>query len=475
MAAWSRAIELADRTPLSRNRYVDFLRAMSMLVVIVGHWLAAAPYFDVTNTLTTSHILSVVPWTAWLTWIVQVMPIFFMVGGYANGISWRAARRDNKSYATWLKGRFRRLVWPILPLLVVWVTIIAIEYARGVRPELISYGSQVAFIPIWFLAVYIGIVLLVPATEAAWTRFGMGSFWALTAAAVAVDVMYFAVGLHWLGFANYLFVWDAISVLGYAWLDERFSERRTLLVGAALGFAVLFLLVHIGPCPVSMISVPGDPISTTTPPKVTLIALATMQGGLLLAAQAPARRWLAGCTAWTATVVMNSNIMTLFIWHLTATAVVVLAAYLAGGFGLRLVPGSPEWWWSRLPWLVANATALIPLVVAFRRFERPRATVGAPALAWRYVLGVAQCYVVSVSATSKAASLKNQYLSQVWVQNATIGRRDCRIVLSHWPAYSSVTERDWTFCASSRNCRRNILPTLFCGSSALNSTDFGTL
>ena len=387
MAAWSRAAELADRTPPSRNRYVDFLRAMSMLVVTVGHWLAAAPYFDATGTLTTSHILTVIPWTAWLTWIVQVMPIFFMVGGYANGISWRAARRDNKSYAAWLEGRLRRLVWPILPLLAVWVAIVAIEYARGVRPELISYGSQAAFIPIWFLAVYIGIVLLVPVTEAVWTRFGMWSFGALTAAAVAVDVMYFVVGLRWLGFANYLFVWGAISVLGYAWLDERFSDRMTVFVGGALGFAVLLLLLHFGPYPVSMIGVPGDPISTTTPPKATLIALAIMQGGLLLAAQAPARRWLAGRVAWTATVAMNGNIMTLFIWHLTATALVILAAYLAGGFGLRLEPGSPQWWWSRLPWLAANVVALIPLVVAFGRFERPRATGGAPAPAWRYVLG----------------------------------------------------------------------------------------
>jgi Acyltransferase family len=387
MAVWSRAAGLADRTPPSRNRYVDFLRAMSMLVVTVGHWLAAAPYFDATNTLTTSHILTVVPWTAWLTWIVQVMPIFFMVGGFANGISWRAARRDDKSYAAWLEGRLRRLVWPILPLLVVWVALVAIEYARGVRPELISYGSQVALIPIWFLAVYIGIVLLVPVTEAAWSRFGMRSFWAMTAAAVAVDVIYFAIGLRWLGFVNYLFVWGAISVLGHAWLDDRFSERRTLLVGAALAFAVLLLLVHIGPYPVSMIGVPGDPISTTTPPKVTLIALAIMQGGLLLAAQAPARRWLAGRIAWTATVAMNGSIMTLFIWHLTATTLVVLAAYLAGGFGLRVEPGSSEWWWSRLPWLAANAIALIPLVVAFGRFERPRATGGAPAPAWRYVLG----------------------------------------------------------------------------------------
>ena len=358
-----------------------------MRVVIVGHWLAAAPYFDATDTLMASHILTVVPWTAGLTWIVQVMPIFFMVGGYANGISWRAARRDGKLYSAWLEGRLRRLVWPVLPLLVVWTAIVAIEYARGVRPELISYGSQVAFIPIWFLAVYIGIVLLVPIMEAAWARFGMGSFWALTAAAIAVDVMYFAAGLRWLGFANYLFVWGAVFLLGYAWLDERFSERKTTLACAASGFAALLLLVHFASYPVAMIGVPGDPVSNTTPPKVTLIVLAMMQGGLLLAVQAPARRWLAGRVVWTATVAINGTIMTLFIWHLTATTLVVLVSYLVGGFGLRLGPGSTAWWWSRLPWLMTNAIALIALVLAFGRFERPSATEGTLASAWRYVLG----------------------------------------------------------------------------------------
>src|SRR5215475_4944320 len=331
VAAWSRAAELADRTPPSRNRYVDFLRAMSMLVVTVGHWLAAAPYFDASGALTSSHLLTVAPWTAWLTWLVQVMPIFFLVGGYANGISWRAARRDRKSYAAWLEGRLRRLVWPILPLLAVWVGIVAIEYARGVRPELIRYGSQVAFIPIWFLAVYIMIVLLVPAMEAAWTRFGVRSFWALTAAAIVVDILYFVGGLRWLGFVNYLFVWGAISLLGYAWLDDRFPSRRMLLLCAALALAVLLLLVLEGAYPVSMVSDPAEPVSNTTPPKVTLIALAIMQGGVLFALQAAARRWLNGRSAWTATVLINANIMTLFIWHLTATTLVILGSYLAGG------------------------------------------------------------------------------------------------------------------------------------------------
>jgi surface polysaccharide O-acyltransferase-like enzyme len=387
MSAWSRAAELAERTPISRNRYVDFLRAMSMLVVVIGHWLAAAPYLDATGNLTSSHILTAAPWTAWLTWVVQVMPIFFMVGGYANGISWRAAQRDRKSYAAWLEDRLRRLVWPVLPLLVVWVGIVVIEYARGVRPDLIRYGSLVAFIPIWFLAVYIGIVVLVPALEAAWARFGMKLFWALTAAAIVVDVMYFAAGWRWLGFANYALVWGAIFLLGYGWLDDRFSERKIQLVCAGLGFAALVLITQLGPYPVSMISLPDDPVSNASPPKITLIALAIMQGGLLLAVQAPARRWLNGRIAWTATVAVNGSIMTLFIWHLTATVLVVLVAYLAGGFGLRFEPGSSEWWLTRLPWLAANAIALVPLVVVFGRFERPRAPQGAPAPAWRYVLG----------------------------------------------------------------------------------------
>jgi hypothetical protein len=385
-----------------------------MLVVVVGHWLAAAPYLDANDNLISAHILTAVPWTAWLTWLVQVMPIFFLVGGYANAISWRAARRDEKSYAAWLEGRLRRLVWPMLPLLVVWVGIVAIEYARGVRPELISYGSQVAFIPTWFLAVYIGVIVLVPALGAAWARFGMKLFWALTAAAIVVDVMYFAVGLRWLGVVNWALVWGAIFLLGYGWLDDRFPERKTQLASAGLGFAALLLLTQMGPYPVSMISVPDDPIGNTTPPKVTLIALAIMQGGLLLAAQAAARRWLTGRTAWTATVAVNGRIMTLFIWHLTATVLVVMVAYLAGCVGLRLEPGSSEWWLARLPWLAANAIALIPLVVVFGRFERPRAAEGVPTAAWRYVLGAIMAVAGLALLTAQGVGGHGTFGLNVW-------------------------------------------------------------
>ena len=43
---WKRALWFSDRTPEARNRYVDFLRAVSILAVVLGHWLISAPYFE---------------------------------------------------------------------------------------------------------------------------------------------------------------------------------------------------------------------------------------------------------------------------------------------------------------------------------------------------------------------------------------------------------------------------------------------
>ena len=144
---WSRAKVLAERTPETRNRYVDFLRAASITVVVLGHWSVAAAYVADSHQLQLGDMLTLAPWTQWLTWVLQVMPIFFIVGGYANGISWEAARRDGKDYAVWIGTRLRRLVGPLVPLLLTWSTIGVIAHQLGVHPEMIRIGSQAALIP----------------------------------------------------------------------------------------------------------------------------------------------------------------------------------------------------------------------------------------------------------------------------------------------------------------------------------------
>ena len=96
---WTQAAKLAAQTPDSRNRFVDFLRALSITAVITGHWLVVAPYMEA-GVLVPAEILSIVPWTRWLTWVFQVMPIFFLVGGYANSLSWQSAQRRGSITAT---------------------------------------------------------------------------------------------------------------------------------------------------------------------------------------------------------------------------------------------------------------------------------------------------------------------------------------------------------------------------------------
>ena len=106
MNVWSQAKVTAAQTPGERNRYVDFLRAASILVVVTGHWLIAGFYYA-DGALESSDVLVVQPQMQWLTWLFQVMPIFFIVGGYSNGVSLESAQRKGQGYADWLVAGIR--------------------------------------------------------------------------------------------------------------------------------------------------------------------------------------------------------------------------------------------------------------------------------------------------------------------------------------------------------------------------------
>lgn len=404
MSMWSRASELAGKTPATRNRYVDFLRAASILVVVLGHWLAAAPYLSPKGELVATHILALEDWTHWLTWAIQVMPIFFMVGGFSNAITWQAAKRSGTPYAEWLSSRLRRLVWPVVPLLVVWTGMGLLASFVDLSDAMLRVGSQLALIPVWFLAVYLGVIVLVPITYALWERHRFGSFAAFVIAAIALDAIYFW-GWRPLGWLNYVFVWSAVHQLGYAWSEGALSGRRTFVMGV-VGFAALAFLTStsLAPYPRAMVGVPGEAFSNTTPPKITLIALALAQAGILLGLERPLRRWLDRSGPWTATVLVSSMIMTVYLWHMTALVLWIALVHTVGqdwtsGVGILREPGTALWWRGRPAWLAWLAVWLVPLVLAFSRFERPSPAKGTPPV-WRLLLG-AVLFVVGLAYLSK--------------------------------------------------------------------------
>ncbi len=366
---WQQAARLAEQTPDTRNRYVDFLRAVSILMVVLGHWLIAAPHVT-SDGLQADHMLAIAPWTQWLTWVFQVMPVFFIVGGYSNGTSWESARRRGVTYGVWLRSRLRRLAGPVLPLLVAWVVIAVGARAAGVPGDIIKIGSQIALVPVWFLAVYIGIAVLAPLAHWGWRRFGMASFWGPAAVAVLVDLLVFGLGWRAWGWTNYLWVWLAVHQLGFAWRAGKLAGARRSLPWAVAGLAGLLLAVFVFEYPLSMVGVPGEEVTNTLPPTVALLALGMLHLGLLLTVEAAAGRWLRRSAPWTGVVLINGMIMTIYLWHLTVMALVIGAAVALGGIGLRLEPGSAGWWVGRIPWVLVLTAFLVPFLLGFLRYER---------------------------------------------------------------------------------------------------------
>ncbi len=368
------AHKIEEMTPDERDRYADFLRAGSILVVVLGHWLVT--YMTVEDgEIIADVLLQVVPETQWATWVVQVMPLFFFVGGMANAIGWESAQRKNESYINWLRKRARRLLWPVVPLILFWIPVVLLLDWLGSPADMLTLMNQAVLIPLWFLAAYMLVVMISPVAYWLHRKFGLAALGGFVVMALLCDIGHRS-GVPVVGWLNYLWVWGAVHQAGFFWHDDRIPEApwKGICI-AAVGYAILVVLTQFFDYPLAMVGTgeaapqPGD--SNNTPPSIALLVLGAAQIGLISAFRRPVGRLLQKPLLWGAVVLVGSRIMTVYIWHMTAMVAVAAAAYPTG-----LWP-DPEgvtavWWLTRIPWVLLLTVALLILVFAFGRFERAR-------------------------------------------------------------------------------------------------------
>lgn len=401
-------------TPATRNRVVDFLRALAIIVVVFGHWTVAAVNVNDSTEVNAHAVLDASPALHWVTWIAQVMPLFFFVGGYANALSWRSARRAGQSYPTWLRTRLRRLALPIVPLLIVWTVAAAIALAAGISPQTLRAASQVALVPTWFLAAYVLVVAVAPACLRAWERFGFWSVLALLAIAAVVDLVSIAIGVELAGYPNYLFVWAAVHQLGYAWVDGKLATRTRRIILSCIGFAGLAVLIGPGPYPVSMIGITGAEINNSAPTRITMAFLGMAQIGLVLLAEKRLAALLQRPRLWWATVLVNTRIMTWYLWHLTSmVSVIAISAGLLGGFGLRIEPMSQLWWATRPVWWVVLVVVTFMFIAIFGRVEQATPDERPAPAAWQMIAATI-CVCAGLGVMAKFGVVNDDGLTWVW-------------------------------------------------------------
>ncbi|MER7518984.1 acyltransferase [Streptomyces sp. NPDC126499] len=352
------ARELAEATPATRDRYVDLLRVASLAVVVLGHWLMAA----VTADGRVGNLLAVVPGLQILTWALQVMPVFFFVGGFSHAL----AHRSRPGYADFLRARLQRLLRPTMVFIGVWGALALAVQLLGADGGLTGVALRLVTQPLWFIGIYLAMAALTPPLLRLHERYGWGAFAALVAGAVAVDALRFAAGVPYVEFLNFALVWLAVHQLGYLRADGMIRRPALLAAGGLLGAAAL---VALGPYPLSMVGMPGEKVSNMAPPTLALLCHGLWLVGAVELLKGPGTRLVARARVWRAVVAANGIAMTAFLWHLTAM-LGVYGALLAAG--VPLPEPATAAWWAWLPARLLAAAALTALLVAlFRRFEAP--------------------------------------------------------------------------------------------------------
>ncbi|WP_244631902.1 MULTISPECIES: acyltransferase family protein [unclassified Microbacterium] len=230
----------------SRDTGIDFVRALCVVGVVVLHSIMVGvtvsdggPVFDNASDGT--------GWIAPLSWLLQVMPLFFVIGGFSGLLAHRRMRERGGTAVGFVAGRVHRLLRPAVFTIAVVGVGLALLTISGVPADLIATAGFRYGQPLWFLGVFLLCQVLLPLLASAHEHAPFRTIGALAAASVAVDMLRAATGLDGLGFLNLAFVWMALQQLGFFLADGRIDalSRRVRAVAGIGALSLLLLLTFV--------------------------------------------------------------------------------------------------------------------------------------------------------------------------------------------------------------------------------------
>ncbi|WP_367135514.1 acyltransferase family protein [Saccharothrix sp. HUAS TT1] len=348
----------APRPPAPDDRYATFLRLAALGLVVIGQ-----------SALTVLHWAGVSPnWLWLLTWVLQVVPVFYFAGGHANLTSWHAVQADQGGYGRYLAGRISWLLRPVLAFVLAWLVLpLPLELLDVDKSRVEVFGRLIAN-PLWFLGLYLVAVAATPVMAWLHRNARLVTPVALVAAMIVVDLA--RIGLAWRtgGHVNLVLGALLLQQLGFHYADGSLHRvpRRVLGVLALAAVPALLALITFGGYPRTMLPLPGEGGSNLSPPTVCLLVLGLAQICLVLLVKPRIAAWLEGGRTWRVVDFARSAPMTVYLGYLTGLAVVI------GLLGLLDAPAI-DWVITRPRWPAVLVLLLLPVLLVFHRFERSAA------------------------------------------------------------------------------------------------------
>ncbi|WP_209324053.1 acyltransferase family protein [Brevibacterium renqingii] len=380
----------SERPYAHRDRAIDLVRFACLVVVVVLHSMMSTAVLGPEGQLVPTMALAQTTGFTIASWLFQIMPLYFVIGGYAGLKGWRRAQRRGDDWRNYLRARLQRLVIPVLILVAFAGLGLFLASWIGAPHELLAEASMRIGQPLWFIAVYVGLTSLVPAAAHLHEKAPRRTVAVLVAAVFSVDALVEVTGVTGLGYLNFALVWPLVQQCGFFFADaaERPLRRGRIWTLVLLALVGLGVLVSTGVYSPNM-------LINLNPPTGALVLLGLVQTGLLrlghdrltrmgdggaLTAPGTAQR----ARLWERIITWgNAHGIQVYLWHMPVVIALIGLFGAIATLGSNVWPGgmdlaslalpateSPLWWFERLPWLIAVMGLAALLAMGMSQIER---------------------------------------------------------------------------------------------------------
>lgn len=350
-----RGLDPPELDPAERAR-VEFLRLVRILslagIVVAESLLAFSMRGDAE------------PGWVWpLTWLLQLVPLFFLAGGHSTLLAWRATRAAGAGYGTYLVNRIGWLIRPVLAFVIAWLVIpLSLELLEA-PDESVTAFSRLIVQPLWLLGLYLLVVAVTPLMHLLHARLALVTPLILLAGVVGLSFVGGSVAAH---------VGGVLVALLFAQLAFHYASgalwripRWVLVCCAAAAFGGLVVLTVFGAQPRLQLAEPTG-YAAFAPSLAGVLLIGIAQLCLVALPRQPGLRAVATSGAARAVAVVRAAPMTVYLLFLCAMLVIEgLVGVASGG-----VTGSGIEWLTRPRTMLAIGLVALPTLVTFLWFER---------------------------------------------------------------------------------------------------------
>jgi hypothetical protein len=333
-----------DETEQMQAHSMSYLRILSLTGIVLGESLLA---FAMRGDMEPA-------WTWPFTWLLQLVPLFFLAGGHSNLLAWRAMRGH---YVTFLASRVGWLIRPVLAFVIAWLIVpLSLELLQAPESAVTAF-SRLVVQPLWLLGLYVLVVALTPVMHRLHEALPRGTLLVLAAAVVWLSFVGGSVAAH----AGGVLVAVLFAQLAFYYADGTLWRipKAALVATAAVAFAGLVALTTVGVQPRLQLAEPTG-YAAFAPSLAGVLLIGIVQTALVALPRERGLRVLVTSAPARVVGLVRARPMTVYLVYLCAMLVLEGLIGVAGGQG----------WFTEPRMIFAVGLVAMPTLLAFLWFER---------------------------------------------------------------------------------------------------------